>query len=157
MGLQSSGEFQTSCLKPSVHSRAHQSQCSMCSLHSPWKNSCCPGVYMERSSRSGSLSSLFHSTHDTDISPFRKRMLTCRSLCAQGKQRCQGKAEGPFPRAPPCTDTPPTSSLLGVVARPRKLPAPGCPAQHRGTRRCQRARLLPAAGGCILRWCSATW
>lgn len=107
MGLQGSGEFQTSCLKPSVHSRAHQSQCSMCSLHSPWKNSCCPGVYMERSSRSGSLSSLFHSTHDTDISPFRKRMLTCRSLCAQGKQRCQGTAEGPFLRAPPRTDTSP--------------------------------------------------
>ena len=155
MGLQSSGEFQTSCLKPSVHSRAHQSQCSMCSLHSPWKNSCCPGVYMERSSRSGSLSSLFIPL--TTQTSFWKRMLTCRSLCAQGKQRCQGKAEGPFPRAPPCTDTPPTSSLLGVVARPRKLPAPGCPAQHRGTRRCQRARLLPAAGGCILRWCSATW
>ena len=155
MGLQSSGEFQTSCLKPSVHSRAHQSQCSMCSLHSPWKNSCCPGVYMERSSRS--VSSLFIPLTTQTSVPFRKRMLTCRSLCTQGKQRCQGKAEGPFPRAPPCTDTPPTSSLLGVVARPRKLPAPGCPAQHRGTRRCQRARLLPAAGGCILRWCSATW
>ena len=67
---------------------------------------------MERSSRSGSLSSLFHSTHDTDISPFRKRMLTCRSLCAQGKQRCQGTAEGPFPRAPPCSDTPPPSRRL---------------------------------------------
>ena len=153
MELQGSGEFQTSCLKPSVHSRAHQSLCSMCSLHSPWKNSCCPGVYMERSSRS--VSSLFIPL--TTQTSFWKRMLTCRSLCAQGKQRCQGKAEGPFPRAPPCTDTPPTSSLLGVAARPRKLPAPGCPAQHRGTRRCQRARLLPAAGGCILWWCSATW
>lgn len=54
----------------------------------------------------------FHSTHDTDISPFRKRMLTCRSLCAQGKQRCQGTAEGPFPRAPPCSDTPPPSPRL---------------------------------------------
>ena len=155
MGLQSSGEFQTSYLKPSVHSRAHQSQCSMCSLHSPWKNSCCPGVYMERSSRS--VSSLFIPLTTQTLVPFRKRMLTCRSLCAQGTQRCQGTAEGSFPRAPPCTDTPPTSSLLRVVAQRRKLPAPGCPAQHRGTRRCQTARLLPAAGGCILRWCSATW
>ena len=155
MELQSSGEFQTSCLKPSVHSRAHQSQCSMCSLHSPWKKFLLPRSVHGEEFQVSLIT--FHSTHDTDISPFWKGILTCRSLCAQGKQRCQGKAEGPFPRAPPCTDTPPTSSLLGVVARPRKLPAPGCPAQHRGTRRCQRARLLPAAGGCILQWCSTTW
>jgi len=69
---------------------------------------------MERSSRS--VSSLFIPLTTQTSVPFRKRMLTCRSLCTQGKQRCQGTAEGPFPRAPPCTDTPPTSTT-GLLHR----------------------------------------
>ena len=95
MELQSSGEFQTSCLKPSVHSRAHQSQSSMCSLHSPWKNSCCPGVYMERSSRS--VSSLFIPL-TTQTSVPSGRGCSPADLCVhRGSSAARGQLRAPSP------------------------------------------------------------
>uniref|UniRef100_A0A8D0ETG4 Uncharacterized protein n=1 Tax=Strix occidentalis caurina TaxID=311401 RepID=A0A8D0ETG4_STROC len=60
------------------------------------------------------------SSQITDTLPSWKKILTSRSLCAQGKQSCQGRAEGPFPQAQPCTHTSLPSPWL--LAQPRKLP-----------------------------------
>ena len=155
MGLQSSGEFQTTCLMPSEHSRAHKlSQPSTCPLHCPCKN----WVVQECTWRGVPGQGPFH--HFSFLPSHRHRSLLEEdadlqiSVCTE-EAALPGESWGPLPQSSASNRHSP--SLTGADARPRKLPAPGCPAQHRGTRRCQTAGLLPAAGGCFSRWCSAPW